>query len=130
MRRSRRSPPSSSRSMSPYSLSPVLRFSGRTSSLAGGSAPSSGFVLEPIKMKTSVKLALALLAFAVVGTAIGIVARLPYQFSGVGDAARVSEDFLSKGTAVSPPIVALVILIVAIAVALQRGLVGRVGSGL
>jgi hypothetical protein len=81
-------------------------------------------------MKTSVKLALALLAFAVVGTAIGIAARLPYQFGGVGDAARVSEDFLSKGTAVSPPIVALVILIIGIVVALRPGLMGRVGSGL
>jgi hypothetical protein len=81
-------------------------------------------------MKTSVKLALALVAFAVVGTAIGVVARLPYQFGGVGDAARVSEDFLSKGTAVSPPIVALVILLVAIAVALRPGLIGRLGSGL
>lgn len=55
---------------------------------------------------------MALVAYAVVGTAVGIVARLPYQFGGVGDAARVSDDFLSKGTAVSPPIVALVILIV------------------
>jgi hypothetical protein len=81
-------------------------------------------------MKTSVRLALALLAYAVVGTVIGIVARLPYQFGGVGDAARVSEDFLSKGTAVSPPIVAIVMLIVAIAIALPQGLVGRLGSGL
>jgi hypothetical protein len=78
----------------------------------------------------SVKLALALLAFAVVGTAIGVVARLPYQFGGVGDAARVSEDFLSKGTAVSPPIVALVILVLGIVVALRPGLMGRLGSGL
>jgi hypothetical protein len=81
-------------------------------------------------MKTSVRLALALLAFAVVGTAIGIVARLPYQFGGVGDAAGVSEDFLSKGTAVSPPVVALVMLVVGIVVALRPGLMGRLGSGL
>jgi hypothetical protein len=81
------------------------------------------------RMKSSVKLALALVAYAAVGTAIGIAARLPFQFGGIGDPARVSEDFLTNGTAVSPPIVALVILIVAVVVALQRGLVGRLGSG-
>jgi hypothetical protein len=81
-------------------------------------------------MKTSVRLALALVAFAVVGTGVGVVARLPYQFGGVGDAARVSEDFLSKGTAVSPPIVALVILVIGIVIALRPGLMGRLGSGL
>jgi hypothetical protein len=81
-------------------------------------------------VKSSVKLALALIVYAAVGTAIGIAARLPFQFGGIGDPARVSEDFISKGTAVSPPVVALVILIVAVAVALQGGLVGRFGSGM
>jgi hypothetical protein len=81
-------------------------------------------------MKTSVKIAFGVIAFAVAGTAVGIVAGLPYQFGGVGDPARVSEDFIGKGTAVSPPLVALAILIVAMAVATRGGVVGRVGSGL
>jgi hypothetical protein len=81
-------------------------------------------------LKPSLKLAAALVAFAVIGTAIGVVASLPYQFGGIGDPARVSEDFVGKGTAVSPPLVALVILVIGGAIAAQRGLVGRVGSGL
>lgn len=60
----------------------------------------------------------------------GVVGSLPYQFGGIGDPARVSEDFVAKGTAISPPLVALVVLASAIAIAAQRGLIGRVGSGL
>lgn len=71
-----------------------------------------------------------MVAFAVAGTAIGIAMGLPYQFGGVGDPARVAEGFISKGTAVSPPLVALVVLIVAIVVAAWGGVLGRVGSGL
>ncbi len=67
---------------------------------------------------------------SVVGAAIGIALRLPYQFGGVGDPSRVSEDFVGKGTALSAPIVFLGILIVAIVVAAQRGVVGRLGSAL
>jgi hypothetical protein len=74
-------------------------------------------------------LAAGLVAFALLGTALGVVASLPYQFGGVGDPARVAEDFVAKGTAVSPPLVALVILVVAMVIAAQRGLVGRLGSG-
>lgn len=81
-------------------------------------------------MKSSVKTALALLALSVVGTVIGVAAHLPYQFGGVGDPARVTEDFVGKGTAVSPPLVALVLLVAAIVIAAQRGRVGRIGSGL
>jgi hypothetical protein len=81
-------------------------------------------------MKVSVKLGAALIAYAIVGTAIGIAARLPYQFGGVGDPARVAEEFVTRGTAVSPPLVALAILAVAILIAAQRGLVGRIGSAL
>lgn len=76
------------------------------------------------------KAALALLVLAVVGTAIGIAARLPYQFGGIGEPSRVGEDFVTRGTAVSPPVVALVILAIAIVIAMQRGLVGRLGSAL
>lgn len=76
------------------------------------------------------KIAFGVIAFAVAGTAIGIAAALPYQFGGVGDPARVSEEFIGKGTAVSPPVVALAILIVAMAIAVRGGVVGRVGSGL
>jgi hypothetical protein len=81
-------------------------------------------------MKLSVKLAVALIGYASVGTVIGVAARLPYQFGGVGDPGRVAEDFVARGTAVSPPLVALVILVVAIIIAAQRGLVGRIGSAL
>jgi hypothetical protein len=80
-------------------------------------------------VKRSVKVALGVITFAVAGTAIGIAAGLPYQFGGVGDPARVSEDFIGKGTAVSPPLVALAILLVAMALAARDGVVGRVGSG-
>jgi hypothetical protein len=81
-------------------------------------------------MKISVKLAVALIAYAIVGTVIGVAARLPYQFGGVGDPARVTEDFVARGTAVSPPVVALVVLVLAMIIAAQRGLVGRIGSAL
>jgi hypothetical protein len=81
-------------------------------------------------MKLSVKLAVALIAYAMVGTVIGVAARLPYQFGGVGDPARIAEDFVARGTAVSPPLVALMILVVAIIIAAQRGRVGRIGSSL
>ena len=80
-------------------------------------------------MKTGVKLAITLLAFSVIGTAIGIAASLPYQFGGIGDPARVSEEFVAKGTAISPPLVGLIVLALALVLAIQRGLVGRVGSG-
>jgi hypothetical protein len=78
----------------------------------------------------SVKLAAALTTYAIVGTVIGVVARLPYQFGGVGDPARVTEDFVARGTAVSPPLVALAVLVVAILIAARRRLVGRIGSAL
>jgi hypothetical protein len=81
-------------------------------------------------VKASVKVALGVITFAVAGTVVGIFARLPYQFGGTGDPARVSEDFIGKGTAVSPPLVALAALIVAMAAAARGGVVGRVGSGL
>lgn len=74
--------------------------------------------------------AIALLLLAVIGTVIGIVARLPYQFGGQGDPERVMEDFLSKGTAVSPPVVALLALIVGAFLATRAGALGRIGSGI
>jgi hypothetical protein len=83
-----------------------------------------------VRMKRSVQAALGLLALSAVGTLIGVAARLPYQFGGTGEAARVTEDFVAKGTAVSPPLVAMVVVGVAAAIAMRRGSLGRVGSGL
>jgi hypothetical protein len=80
-------------------------------------------------VKLSVKAAIALLVLALIGTGIGIAARLPYQFGGQGEPERIMEDFVSKGTAVSPPLVALLALIGGALLASRAGALGRIGSG-
>lgn len=73
--------------------------------------------------------AIALLLLALIGTGIGIAARLPYQFGGQGDPERIMDDFVSKGTAVSPPLFALLALIAGALLASRAGALGRIGSG-
>lgn len=80
--------------------------------------------------KNSVKASLGLLLIGAAGTVIGAALRLPYQFGGVGESGRVLDDLGTKGTAVSPPLIALAILAVVIAPAAQRGMLGRIGSAM
>ena len=58
-------------------------------------------------------------------TAIGIARGLPYAFGGQGERASVGADAWAHGTAVSPPIVALVVLGLLAAIAMRPTRGGR-----
>lgn len=72
------------------------------------------------------------LAGAAVETLVGVLARWPAQFGGAGDPARIHTQWLSKGTALSPPAFLLVGMLVALAVlvAARRDGTARVGAAL
>lgn len=52
-----------------------------------------------------------ILAVQAVAIPVGILYRWPYQFGGPGDPDRVASDFLVNGTAVSIPVVPVLILL-------------------
>jgi hypothetical protein len=58
------------------------------------------------------------LAIASLETVVGVVEEWPAQFGGGGDPARISTQWMSKGTALSPPLFLLVAMLVAIVLAL------------
>jgi hypothetical protein len=61
------------------------------------------------------------------GTALAIREYLPARFGGILSGNDVVRDFLSVGTALSPPLVLLVSQIVLTVCVLRRGAVGMVG---
>jgi hypothetical protein len=77
-----------------------------------------------------VGLALAGLLLACVETVVAVIARWPAQFGGAGDPAKITTEWITKGTALSPPL--FLLLAMALTVALvgfgRRGLVVRLGA--
>ena len=63
--------------------------------------------------------AAAVLALQVVLAAISIAANWPSQFDGVGT--NAGEEFVTRGTAVAPPLVPMLLFAAALALALRRG---------
>ena len=76
----------------------------------------------------AVRLAIVLAGMAVGGTLVAIALKLSYQFTGQGDPDEVASDALIKGTAISPPLTLLVLVVVAILlVRSDRGVSRKVG---
>lgn len=77
-------------------------------------------------------LTLAGLLVACIETVIGVVERWPAQWGGAGDPAKIATQWMTKGTALSPPL--FILIGMALTVALigfgRRRLVLRVGAGL
>lgn len=65
-------------------------------------------------------LCILLLALMVVGTVVAIVAQWPAQFGGRGDPNDVPSEFLTRGTALSPPLVPLILFAVGTALLVRR----------
>jgi len=61
-----------------------------------------------------------LLLLMVIGSVVSIAAGWPAQFGGRGDPNEVASEFLSRGTALAPPLVPLVLFVIFVAVA-RRG---------
>jgi len=64
-------------------------------------------------MKTTTKrlvvFAILLLALEVVAIPVAIIFRLAYQFGGRGDPSKVGSDFVFSGTAISAPVVPILL---------------------
>ena len=65
----------------------------------------------------SVWAAIALLAWSLLATVVAIVEKLPYEFGGRGDPDTVAGDSITSGTALSAPLTALGVLVLATALA-------------
>jgi hypothetical protein len=85
--------------------------------------------LSPMSFRRpAVVAALAVLALHLVGTALAVWANWPAQFGGVGTDAKA--EWVTRGTALSAPLLPLVVLAVAAVMASMRGIPGRVGGWL
>jgi len=60
-------------------------------------------------------------------TIFAILNKLPYEFGGTGNPETVAVDSISHGTAISPPLTALVIFAALTALTFRRGWLGIVG---
>ena len=63
----------------------------------------------------------------VVGTVVSVVAGWPAQFGGPGNPNNVAGEFLSRGTALSPPLSVMVALVVFVLLARSRRWWGTLG---
>jgi hypothetical protein len=70
--------------------------------------------------------ALVVLAEQLVATCVALAVNLPSQFGGVGEDA--TPEFVSRGTAISAPVLPLVLLAIAALLALRRDRWGVVGT--
>lgn len=68
-----------------------------------------------------------LLVLFVFGTIVAIVAQWPAQFGGAGDPDEVATEFLSRGTALSPPLAPIVLFAVFTALAIRHNGWGTAG---
>jgi hypothetical protein len=65
-----------------------------------------------------------------IGAAISIAKKLPYEFGGAGDPNQVAQDFVrGGGTALSSPLIPLLVLAVFIVLALRRDGWGTLAVG-
>jgi len=62
-----------------------------------------------------------------VSTVFAIINKLPYEVGGTGDPNTVAADFITRGTAISPPLFILLVLLLCAGLTLRRGWVGTVG---
>ncbi|CAA9329818.1 MAG: hypothetical protein AVDCRST_MAG29-974 [uncultured Nocardioidaceae bacterium] len=74
------------------------------------------------------KFTLAVLVLNVVAAGIAIVVNLPAQFGGVGTDA--SEEFLTRGTAISAPALPVVLMLLVLLLVTRRDRWGWLGIGL
>lgn len=70
---------------------------------------------------------LLLLVLMIVGAVVSIAAEWPAQFGGEGDPDEVASEFLSRGTALAPPLAPLVLFAVFTALTMRRDVWGAVG---
>lgn len=68
------------------------------------------------------------LALMVIGGIVSIAAGWPAQLGGGGDPTNVAGEALTRGTAFSPPLVPLLVFVVALAVSLRHGVVGAIAT--
>ena len=73
-------------------------------------------------------IATVVIAFGLALTSLGLARSLPYTFGGVGDRSTVGADLWAHGTAVSPPLVGLVVLGLLGAIAMRPTRGGRRSS--
>ena len=73
-------------------------------------------------------LSLVLLAVMLTGTLIAIGQGWPAQFGGGGNPDDVAGEALTRGTALSPPVAPILAFIVALVLALQRGVLRVIGT--
>jgi hypothetical protein len=73
-------------------------------------------------------IATVVIAFGLALTSLGLGRSLPYTFGGVGDQSTVGADLWAHGTAVSPPLVGLVVLGLLGAIAMRPTRGGRRSS--
>ncbi|MBI1880634.1 MAG: hypothetical protein HYR94_20860 [Chloroflexi bacterium] len=65
-----------------------------------------------------------------IGAAIAIAQKLPYEFGGTGDPNNVAQDFVrGGGTALSAPLVPLLVLVVFIVLSLRQDWWGTLAVG-
>lgn len=57
------------------------------------------------------------LVVAVAGTVVGLLERWPAQFGGAGSPAHVGAELMGKGTALSPPIFMIALMVLALGLA-------------
>lgn len=72
------------------------------------------------------RVALAGVVLLLLGTLVAVLAGWPAQFGGSGDPDAVASEFLSRGTALSPPLVPLALFALAGLLAARPG---RLGAG-
>jgi hypothetical protein len=77
-------------------------------------------------MKALLAVVVFVLALSTLGAIIAVNQGLPAEFGGKGDADKVLGEFLTRGTAMSPPLAPLVILAILAAAATVRNVVGSV----
>jgi hypothetical protein len=59
-----------------------------------------------------VSVSVLILITFIIDLVVSIVYKLPYEFGGHGDPNTVAEDFVAHGTALAPPLVPIILLVV------------------
>ena len=78
-------------------------------------------------MRSLLAATVLVLAVAAIGTSIAIQQGLPAEFGGRGDPDNVAGEFITRGTAMSPPLTTLLVLVGAVALCLRRDLLAKLG---
>ncbi len=76
------------------------------------------FVPDPVAAARLRVFTLALLVLNVLATIVAVVVNLPAQFGGVGTDA--GEEFLTRGTAISAPLLPVVLMLLVVVLAGRR----------